>query len=74
MNGTYDKSADAAYLYLVDEIQPGDSKRQIPVEGDGLKPMVVLDLDDQDRILGIEIIGARNSLRAETLASLRRIG
>ena len=70
MNGTYDRSVDAAYLCLVDDIRAGSSKRQIAVEGDGLKPMVILDLDDHDRILGIEIIGAKNSLRPDTLAAL----
>ena len=74
MNGTYDKSADAVYLYLVDDIEAGESKRQIAVEGEGLRPMVILDLDEDGRFLGIEIIGAENSLRQETLASLRRIG
>ena len=72
MRGTYDKSADAAYIYLVDAIGDGESKRQAVVEAEGLRAMVVLDFDDEDRLLGIEIIGARSALRPETLADLTR--
>ncbi|MFP5322364.1 MAG: DUF2283 domain-containing protein [Acidimicrobiia bacterium] len=74
MEGTYDKTADAVYLQLVESIGLGGSKRQAVVEAEGLKAMMVLDFDDQDRILGIEIIGARGSLTAETLNSLQQIG
>jgi uncharacterized protein YuzE len=74
VQGTYSEQADAVYLYLVDEIRPDESKRQAPIEAEGLKAMVVLDFDEDDRILGIEIIGARGSLRPETIANLRRIG
>jgi uncharacterized protein YuzE len=55
MGGTYDKKADAAYLYLVDEIRAGEATRQIVVDGEGLKAMVILDLDDHGRFLGIEM-------------------
>jgi uncharacterized protein YuzE len=74
MHGTFDAQADAAYLYLVDEIPRGAAKRQVPLEGEGLKPMVVLDLDEEDRILGIEVVGATGSLHPETLSMLKRIG
>lgn len=72
MHGTYDDDADAAYIYLTNEIQPGDSKRQAVVEADGLTATVVLDFDDQERLLGIEILGARGFLRPETIESLNR--
>lgn len=74
MNGTYDEESDAVSLWLVDEIEAGASKRQSVVSATGLHETVVLDFDEDDRILGIEILGARRVLRPETLAALRRIG
>lgn len=73
MDGTDDTSADAAYINIVESIAPGESVRQSLVEAEGLRAMVVLDSDADDRLLGIEIVGARRLLRAETLAALRRI-
>ena len=74
MNGTYDAEADAVYLRLVDPPVPGSSQRQPAVEVAGLPTTVVFDLDDEDRILGIEFIGARAAFRSETLAALQRLG
>jgi uncharacterized protein YuzE len=73
MHGTYDRTADAAYIYLVEEIRAGEAQRQVPVDGEGAPAMIVLDLDDQGRILGIEIVGARSALRPETIEMLRRL-
>jgi uncharacterized protein YuzE len=73
MHGTYDTAADAAYIYLVNEIEPGGSKRQAVAEVDGFAAMVVFDLDDQNRVLGIEIVGARGSLQTETLAGFTQL-
>lgn len=73
MEGTYDSTADAVYLQLVESIGAGGSKRQAVVEAEGLRAMMVLDFDDEDRILGIEIVGAASSLTPETLQSLKRI-
>ena len=74
MNGTYDAESDAVYLRLIENPEPGCSNRQAAVEAEGLRAMVVFDFDDEDRLLGIEIIGARDVLRPETLTMLRRIG
>ena len=73
MHGTYDKTADAAYLYLTEEIQPGESRRQAVVEAEGLSAMVVLDFDHRDHLIGIEIVGARGLLRPETIDRLDRL-
>jgi uncharacterized protein YuzE len=67
MRGSYDPEADAAYLHLIDSDER--SVRQAWVEAEGLRAMVVLDFDDEDRLLGIEIIGARDQLRRETIAA-----
>ena len=76
MNGTYDEESDAAYLRIVDEVGAGASKRQSVVSGNGLQEptSAVFDFDEDGRLLGIEILGARQLLRPETLAALRRIG
>ncbi len=73
MRGTFDPRADAAYIYLVDEIAPGESTRQVPLEGEGLKAMVILDFDSNDRLLGVEIIGATGTLRQDTLAAFEAL-
>lgn len=49
MRYTYDFEVDALYLYL----RPGSPVRQVEV-GD-----VTVDLDDDDQIVGVEVIGAR---------------
>ncbi len=74
MQGTYDESANAVYLRLVEEFGVGESKKQSVVEAEGLEAMVVLDSDDDGYLLGVEILGARRVLRGETLAALERIG
>jgi uncharacterized protein YuzE len=73
MDGTYDPEVDAAYLRLVPALEPGESKRQARVVADGLRATMILDFDDEDRILGIEIIGASDQLRPETIEQLRRL-
>jgi uncharacterized protein YuzE len=59
----YDPEADAAYVYLIDHIEPGEAVRQEVVLDGG----VVLDLDSKGRLLGVEVVYARSLLRAETL-------
>ena len=73
MDGTYDPEVDAAYIRLVSTLEPGESKRQAVVQADGLTASIVFDLDDEDRILGIEILGARDQLRSETIDALRKL-
>jgi len=43
-NRVYDRDIDAAYIYLTDQIDGGESKLQVPVESDGVAGMVALDL------------------------------
>ena len=74
MEGTYDPEADAAYLGLVATTEPGESKRQATARVEGLRADIVFDFDADDRIIGIEIIGARDQLRPETIDGLRRLG
>ena len=70
-SGTYDAEADAAYLYVVTHIDVGEAVEQEMIDRpDGY---VVLDFDRPGRLLGVEVIGARAQLRAETIDALRRI-
>ena len=73
MEGTYDPEADCAYLRLVATVEVGASRRQAVVRGVGLKADLVLDIDENDRILGIEIFDARDVLREDTIAALRQL-
>ena len=68
MRMTYDRTADAAYIYLR-EIEAGDSRHQCPVECGSATGMIVLDIDGEGRLIGIEIIGARDGLPPELLES-----
>jgi len=70
MRITYDPSGGTAYIYIVDKIGPGESRETVVVhDGD-----VMLDLDADGRLLGIEILGAERLLRPETLASAEFLG
>lgn len=60
----HDEVANAAYVYLVDRIQPGEVRRTVPVEARGIDGSVNIDLDADGRILGFEILGAAAMLRA----------
>jgi uncharacterized protein YuzE len=70
MRITYDpEDGGAAYVYLVSQITPGEAKRQV-IALDG---QVLLDLDADGRLLGVEILGADRLLRPETLAAAERL-
>ena len=71
--GTYDADADAAYFSLAPDIKDGDAVRQdfFQWEGGG---EIILDFDTDNRLLGVEVIGARAVLRASTLRRAKRIG
>ncbi len=63
---TYDEEANAAYL----ELAPNDDAarlRQVSVGTEGLNFDLILDIGPDGRMLGIEIIGARDALRQEVL-------
>lgn len=43
--------------------------RQAVVAAEGLRAEIVFDFDDEDRLIGIEILGASSQLRGEALQS-----
>ena len=71
--GTYDRSADAAYFNISPRINAGEAVRQDVHEIDG-RGEVILDFDEDGKLLGVEILGAKSLLRPSTLNHARRIG
>ncbi len=71
MKLTHDSSADAAYLYLNDDIAPGAVAHTHRCDVANLKGMINLDFDSEGRLLGIEVIGARHCLPRELLRKIR---
>ncbi|MFB4268961.1 DUF2283 domain-containing protein [Nonomuraea sp. GTA35] len=68
----YGDENDVAYIYLVDHIGAGESARQVVLDDDGIRGEVILDVDREGKVLGIEVVGASYVLRPETLATAIR--
>lgn len=69
MRATYDTEANAAYVSF-QPIEPGQAVEQVVLgrpQGD-----VVLDFDGQGRLLGVEVVGARELLSPQVLAEAER--
>jgi uncharacterized protein YuzE len=60
----YDRATDQAYIYLR-EIAAGDARTQVPVFQDGIH--IVLDLDVEGRLIGLDVMGASGSLPRDLL-------
>lgn len=60
---SYDASVDAAYVYL----QSGAAVQPSVARTEAFDTSINLDFDDQDRLVGIEILAARRLLRPELL-------
>lgn len=71
MRYTYDEQADAAYLYLVEEIRPGEVKRSawVPLSMKGASIMVSLSEDGD--ALGIEFLGVSQLFSPAAIDALR---
>ena len=63
MKITFDKEADAAYIYLKD-ISPGEVVKTI-----SLNESVNIDLDSEGKAIGIEILEASKNLPPSALKS-----
>ncbi|MBE7700787.1 DUF2283 domain-containing protein [Oerskovia sp. Sa1BUA8] len=59
-----DPEVDAAYITL-QPIGEGAATRQIVVDDERLNGEIVLDIDEEGRLLGIELIGYRSLLSGE---------
>jgi uncharacterized protein YuzE len=67
MRLTYDADADAAYIYLVDEIAFGGVARTVRVDALASEAMINLDFDAEGRLLGVEVMDASKILPTELL-------
>ncbi|MGI0016421.1 MAG: DUF2283 domain-containing protein [Nitrososphaera sp.] len=67
----YDKEADAAYIYLTDQMPPvARMYRCDPVTVDG---MINLDFHATGQLIGIEVLVASKKLSRELLSTAKRI-
>lgn len=64
MKITYDKSANAAYIYLQTDKKV---KNTLPSEVTADGPMVYIDVDEENKIIGFEILDASLFLSADVL-------
>jgi uncharacterized protein YuzE len=64
---TYDPDADAAFIYIVDQINPGQAARSEMCDLEIREGAVILVLDADERLLGIELLGASRLVPAEVL-------
>lgn len=67
MRITYDSDADAAYIYLTDEIVAGTVKRTEVADVPSHPGSFNFDFDADGRLLGIEVLAAGNVLSEVTL-------
>jgi uncharacterized protein YuzE len=66
MRMSYDSEANAAYLAIEDDIPNGSATENVVVERAG-RGDIVLDFGADGRLLGVEVIGARELLGATVL-------
>ena len=58
----YDREVDAAYIYFANDIAAGGVARTVCIDPDAVGGMVNLDLDEEGRILGLEVLDASRLL------------
>lgn len=72
MRITFDPDADAAFVYLVPEIAPGGVAHSHMCDVEIQEGAIILDFDADDRLLGIEILGATKLLPDRVLQQAER--
>jgi uncharacterized protein YuzE len=70
MRVTYDAESDAAFIYLVPSIGPGEAVRSRVCRTDLEGAAVIAVFDEHEHLLGIEILGASRALTDEGLMLL----
>jgi uncharacterized protein YuzE len=70
---TFDSEANAAYIYLKDHIKPGGVSRSEFCDVELHGGPVFLQFDSDGRLIGIEILGARELLPNDTLDEAQRL-
>ncbi|MFJ7305891.1 DUF2283 domain-containing protein [Streptomyces sp. NPDC099088] len=71
---TYDKTVDAAYVYLTEPLAHVKSARMYPCDPVDVDGMINLDFDEQGRLIGIEVLAASSKLPKYLLDSAERWG
>jgi uncharacterized protein YuzE len=74
MRYTYDRTADAVYIYLVPEIRPGEVHRTYSCDPHEAGAEVNLDFDVDGMLVGIEILDASRLLPRDFLKAADQIG
>ncbi len=70
---TFDPEADAAYIYLRYPVAAGEAAEQVPVYDEDNRIELILDLDRDGHLIGIEVAGgAGNLLPPDVLARANR--
>ena len=70
---TYDKTVNAAYIYLADPQAPTKSWYTYPCDPMDVDGMINLDFDEQGRLIGIEVLAASSKLPEYLLKSPERL-
>lgn len=68
MKATYDKDADAAYIYVKDTVAKGEIKNTI-----SLNENIILDFDKQQKLVGIEILSASKVIPKKSVSNLIQV-
>jgi len=66
MKVTYDREADAAYIYLKEKIGKGEVKSTI-----SMNENIILDFDADKKLIGIEILSASTIVPKSAVATLQ---
>ncbi len=67
----YDEEADAVYIYLKSKINPGEIKKTYSCNYEEVEGIINLDFDKKMKLIGIEILEARNKLPSKLLEKLK---
>ncbi|MER7679319.1 DUF2283 domain-containing protein [Streptomyces sp. NPDC096934] len=70
---TYDKTANAAYIYLTEPRVCVRSARMYPCDPVDVDGMINLDFDEQGRLIGVEVLAASSKLPEYLLQSAERL-
>ena len=72
MKVTFDRDADAAFVTFVDAIPPGGAPRSEICDVEMTDAAVILLFSPEDRLVGLEILGASKVLPVEVLDQASR--
>ncbi|MFJ6087989.1 DUF2283 domain-containing protein [Streptomyces sp. NPDC092369] len=70
---TYDKTVNAAYVYLTEPQARVTSARMYPCDPVDVDGMINLDFDERGRLIGIEVLAASSKLPEYLLQSAERL-